>query len=94
MYNSIHEPEAANTWGLRDLPDTEDIYVPDRRQAAKISNIPQPIWVTKHRHGMTGTGKFIKLWGYRSTKKCLRCGHHCETAAHITICTAPSAIEQ
>jgi Fe-S cluster biosynthesis and repair protein YggX len=43
---------------------------------------------------MTGTGKFMKLWGYRSTQKCPRCGHHCETAAHITMCTAPSAIEQ
>jgi hypothetical protein len=65
MYNSIHDPEAAQTWGLRDLPDNEDIDVPARRQAAKISNIPWQIWVMKHRHGMTGTGKFIKLWGYR-----------------------------
>jgi hypothetical protein len=40
MYNSIHDPEAENTWGLRDLPDTEDIDVPARRQAAKSSNIP------------------------------------------------------
>jgi hypothetical protein len=40
MYNSIHEPEAANNWGLRDLQDTEDIDVPARRQAIKISNIP------------------------------------------------------
>jgi hypothetical protein len=36
----------------------------------------------------------MKLWGYRSTHKCPRCGHHCETAAHITMCTPPSAIEQ
>jgi hypothetical protein len=43
---------------------------------------------------MTDTGKFMKLWGYRSTQKCPRCGHHCETAAHITMYTAPSAIEQ
>jgi hypothetical protein len=43
---------------------------------------------------MTGTGKFMKLWGCRSTQKCPRCGHHCETAAHVTMCTAPSAIEQ
>jgi hypothetical protein len=48
----------------------------------------------KHRHGMTGTGKFMKLWRYRSTQKCPRCGHHCETAAHVTVCTPPSAIEQ
>jgi hypothetical protein len=48
----------------------------------------------KHRHGMTGKGKFMKLWGYRSTKKCPRCGHHCETAAHITTYTSPSAIEK
>jgi hypothetical protein len=40
MYNSIHDPEAANTWGLRDLPDTEDIDVPARCQATKGSNIP------------------------------------------------------
>jgi hypothetical protein len=33
MYNSIHDPEAANTSGLQDLPDTEDINVPARRQA-------------------------------------------------------------
>jgi hypothetical protein len=39
IYNSIHEPEATKTWGLRDLPDTEDIDVPARRQAAKSSNI-------------------------------------------------------
>jgi hypothetical protein len=48
----------------------------------------------KHRHDMTGTGKFMKLWGYRSSHKCPRCGHHCETAAHVTMCTVPSAIEQ
>jgi hypothetical protein len=48
----------------------------------------------KHRHGMTGTGKFMKLWGYRSTQKCPRCGHHIETAAFVTMHTAPSAIEQ
>jgi hypothetical protein len=35
MYNSIHDPDAAKTWGLRDLPDTVDIDVPARRQAAK-----------------------------------------------------------
>jgi hypothetical protein len=94
IYNSIHDPEAANTWGLRDLHDTEDIDVPARRQATKISIIPRRIWVMKHRHGMTGTGKFMKLWGYRSTHKFPRCGHHCEKAAHVTICTSPSAIEQ
>jgi hypothetical protein len=94
MYNSIHDPEASKTWGLRDLPDTDDINIPARRQAAKISNIPQRIWVMKHRHGMSGTGKFMKLWGYRATQKCPRCGKHCETAARVTICTAPSAIEQ
>jgi inhibitor of KinA sporulation pathway (predicted exonuclease) len=43
---------------------------------------------------MTGTGEFMRLWGYRSTQKCPRCGHHCKTVAHITMCTAPSAIEQ
>jgi hypothetical protein len=48
----------------------------------------------KNRHGMTGTWKFMKLWGYRSTQKYPRCGHHCETAAHVTMCTAPPAIEQ
>jgi hypothetical protein len=48
----------------------------------------------KHRHGMTGTGKFMKLWGYKSTHKCPRCGHHFEIAAHVTMCTSPSAIEQ
>jgi hypothetical protein len=48
----------------------------------------------KHRHGMTRIGKFMKLWGYRSTQKCPRCGHHFETAAHVNMCTAPSAIEK
>jgi hypothetical protein len=48
----------------------------------------------KHRHGMTGTAKFMKLWWYRSTQKFQRCGQHCETAARVTICTSPSAIEQ
>jgi hypothetical protein len=94
MYNFFHEPEATKTWGLRDLPDTEDIDAPARHQATKISNIPQRIWVIKHRHGMTGTEKFMKLWGYRSTQKCPRCGHHCETATQVTMCTSPSAIEQ
>jgi hypothetical protein len=93
-YNSIHDPEAENTWGLRDLQDTKDIDVPARHQVLKKSNTPRRIWVMKHRHGMTGTGKFMKLLGYRSTQKCPRCGHHCERAAHITMCTAPSAIEQ
>jgi hypothetical protein len=41
LYNFIHDPEAANTWGSRDLPDTKDIDVPARRQAAKSSNIPR-----------------------------------------------------
>jgi hypothetical protein len=40
MYNFIHDPEAADNWGSRDLPDTEDIDVPARRQATKGSNIP------------------------------------------------------
>jgi hypothetical protein len=31
MYNSIHDPEATKTWGLRDLHDTKDIDVPARR---------------------------------------------------------------
>jgi hypothetical protein len=93
IYNSIHDPEATKTWGLRDLQDNEDIDVPARRQAAESSNIPPGIWFMKHRHGMTGTGTFMKLWGYRSTQKCPRCGHHCETAAHATMYIAPSAIE-
>jgi hypothetical protein len=38
-YNSIHDPEATKTCGLRDLQDTEDIDVPPRIQAAKSSNI-------------------------------------------------------
>jgi hypothetical protein len=41
IYNSIHDSEASKTWGLGDLPDTEDIDVPARRQAAKSSNIPR-----------------------------------------------------
>jgi hypothetical protein len=41
IYNSIHDPEATTTWGLRDLQDNEDIDVPARRQAAKCSNIPR-----------------------------------------------------
>jgi hypothetical protein len=94
LYNSIHDPEAAKTWGLRDLPDTVDIYVPARQKAAKISNIPRLIWIMEHRRGMTGTWKFMKLLGYRSTQKCPRCGHHGETAEQVTMCTAPSAIEQ
>jgi hypothetical protein len=47
-----------------------------------------------HRYGMTGTGIFMWICGYRSTQKCPRCGHHCETEAHITLCTSPSTIEQ
>jgi hypothetical protein len=43
---------------------------------------------------MTGTGKFMRLWGYMSTQKCPICGHHCETAAHVAMCTAPLKIEQ
>jgi hypothetical protein len=41
IYNLIHDPEAAHTWYSRDLPNTEDIDVPARRQAAKSSNIPR-----------------------------------------------------
>jgi hypothetical protein len=92
IYNSIHDPESTKTWGLRDLQDNKDIDVPSRHQSAKSSNIPRRIWVMKHRHGMTGTGKFMKLWGYRSTQKCPRCGHHCETAAYVAMCQKPSAI--
>jgi hypothetical protein len=92
IYNFIHDPEAENSWDSRELPDTEDIDVLARRQAIKISSIPRRIWVMKHRHGRTGTGKFMRLWGYRSTQKCPRCGHYYETTAHIIMCTAPSAI--
>jgi hypothetical protein len=60
----------------------------------KRTTIPRRIWVMKHRHGMTGTGKIMQLWGYMSTQKCPRCRHRCETAAHVTMCTAPLAIEQ
>jgi hypothetical protein len=35
-----------------------------------------------------------EVMGYKSTHKCPRCGHHCETSAHATICTSLSAIEQ
>jgi hypothetical protein len=42
----------------------------------------------------TGTGKFINLWGYRSTHKCPRCGHHRETAARVIMCTSPLVIVQ
>jgi hypothetical protein len=48
----------------------------------------------KHSHGMTDTGKFMKLWGYKSAQKCPRCGQHCETEAQVTMCTSPSAIEK
>jgi hypothetical protein len=94
VYNFIHDLEAAKKWGWRELPDIEDIDGPARRQAAKISTIPRRIWVMNHRHGMTGTWKFMRVWGYRSTHKCPRCWKRCETAVHITMCTAPSTIEQ
>jgi hypothetical protein len=61
MCNLIHDPEAAKTWDARELPDTKHIDVPARRQAAKITTIPRQMWVMKHRHGMTGTGKFMRL---------------------------------
>jgi hypothetical protein len=48
----------------------------------------------KHRPVMRGTGEFMKLWDYRSTHKCPRCGNHCETAAHVTMCTAPSGVQK
>jgi hypothetical protein len=60
---------------VRELPDTKDIDVPVKCQAGKFASIPRRIWVVKHRHGRTGTGKFIQLWGYSSTHKCPRCGH-------------------
>jgi hypothetical protein len=41
MYNFIHASEAANTWDVRELPDTAHIDVPARCQAAKSSTIPQ-----------------------------------------------------
>jgi hypothetical protein len=66
MYNFIHDPEAAKTWDVRELPDTDDIDVPARRQTAKRSTLPQQIWVMKHRHGTTGTGKLMRIWGHRS----------------------------
>jgi hypothetical protein len=94
MYNFIHDPEAAKTWDSRELPDTEDIDVPARQKAAIISSIPRQTWVMKHRHGMTGISKFMRLCGYRSTQKCQRYRHHCETEARVTMCTAPLEIEQ
>jgi hypothetical protein len=41
MYNFIDDPEAGNTWFSRDLPDTKDIDVPARRQAAKSASTPR-----------------------------------------------------
>jgi hypothetical protein len=76
------------------ISTTQKQQRPARHQATESSNTTRRIWVMKHRHGMTGTGKFMKLWGYRSTHKFPRCVHHCETAAHVTMCTSPSAIEQ
>jgi hypothetical protein len=61
MYNFIHDPESAKTWYSRELSDTEDIDVPARQKAAKISSIPRRILVMKHRHGMTGTGKLMRI---------------------------------
>jgi hypothetical protein len=94
LYNSIHDQEAAKTWAVRELLDAEDADVPARRQVGKISFIPRWIWVIKHRHGMTGTGKFMRIWEYRYTKKCPRFGHHCKTATHGTMCPDASAIEK
>jgi hypothetical protein len=73
MYNSIHDPEAAKTWGLRDLPDTEDIDVPARRQAAKISNTTMNLghepqaWYDRHMEiheviGVQVNSEMPKMW--------------------------------
>jgi hypothetical protein len=38
MYNSIHDPEAAKTWGLRDLPRTLMYQLDVKPQKAPISH--------------------------------------------------------
>jgi hypothetical protein len=48
----------------------------------------------KHKHGIPGTGKFMKLWKLRSTGKYPICGHYSETASYGNVCTTPSAIEK
>jgi hypothetical protein len=36
LYTFIHDPEAADTWAARELPDTEDTDVPVRSQREKV----------------------------------------------------------
>jgi hypothetical protein len=72
FYNSIHDPEATKNWGLWDLPDTEDIDVPARRQAAKSSNSfhlghKTQVWYYRHREihevmGVQVNSEMPKIW--------------------------------
>jgi hypothetical protein len=90
-------PYAVRKWQERGL-DNEELQdmvdIEAQRKAGKAVGIPRRLWVMKHRHGMTGTGHYMKQWKYKSTAKCPHCGHHDETARHVTKCEEAGANER
>jgi hypothetical protein len=78
------------------VDDEELRYIEDieaQCKAGKSVVIPRQMLAMKHRHGMIGTGHFMKHWKYRSMAKCPRCRHHDEMARHVTKCEDTGAIE-
>jgi hypothetical protein len=96
LYNNIHDPQVVRKWRDRgwDGEETFDqVDIKTLRKAGKTYNIQRLLWIMKHCHGMTGTGKFRKKWKYRTTVKLQRCGHYEETAKHVNKCDQPAPVD-
>jgi hypothetical protein len=96
MYNHIYDPKADKKWRERGWNDEVSGEEEDREARCKAGKtIPMTcrIWVMKHRHGMTGTGKFTKRWKFRSAARCPRCGHMEETLRHVDKCEQIAAVK-
>jgi hypothetical protein len=95
LYHKIHGPKTQARWrdrGWRPSDTVDVVELTALEQAAKAAPTTRRIRVMKHKHGMCGTGPFMKQWKYRHTARCPRCGHHNEMALHVNKCGSPEAI--
>jgi hypothetical protein len=61
-------------------------------KAMKELSLARRTFMTKHVTGLSGVGKFMKIWGERDTDACPRCGAP-ENAAHVWTCPHPQATD-
>jgi hypothetical protein len=95
LYHKIHSPNTQARLRDRGWRPSETFDLVDwtgLEQASKSVTETRRVWVMKHKHGMCGTGQFMKHWKYLHKARCPRCGHHNETSLYVTTCKAPDAI--